>query len=89
MVVTYASVNHHTTERGVKMNSKEFSLKIESIVKEKRISYMDAVVLYCEENDIDTSTVSSLISKSLKEKIQVEATNLRMLKLPRCGVLPI
>jgi len=73
----------------VKMNSKEFSLKIESIVKEKRISYMDAVVLYCEENDIDTSTVSSLISKSLKEKIQVEASNLRMLKLPRCGVLPI
>ena len=71
------------------MNSKEFSLKIESIVKEKRISYMDAVVLYCEENDIDTGTVSPLISKSLKEKIQVEATNLRMLKLPRCGVLPI
>jgi len=71
------------------MNSKEFSLKIESIVKEKRISYMDAVVLYCEENDIDTGTVSSLISKSLKEKIQVEATNLRMLKLPRCGVLPV
>jgi hypothetical protein len=25
------------------MNSKEFSLKIENIVKEKRISYMDAV----------------------------------------------
>jgi len=71
------------------MNSKEFSLKIESIVKEKRISYMDAVVLYCEENDIDPGTVSSLISKSLKEKIQVEATNLRMLKLPRCGVLPV
>ena len=71
------------------MNSKEFSLKIESIVKEKRISYMDAVVLYCEENDIDPGTVSPLISKSLKEKIQVEATNLRMLKLPRCGVLPV
>ena len=71
------------------MNSKEFSLKIERIVKEKRISYMDAVVLYCEENDIDTGTVSPLISKSLKEKIQVEATNLRMLKLPRCGVLPV
>ena len=71
------------------MNSKEFSLKIESIVKEKRISYMDAVILYCEENDIDTGTVSPLISKSLKEKIQLEATNLRMLKFPKCGQLPI
>ena len=71
------------------MNSKEFSLKIEGIVKEKKISHMDAVVWYCDENDLDTSQVSSLISKSLKEKIQLEATNLRMLKIPRCGVLPI
>ena len=71
------------------MNSKEFSLNIESIVKEKKISHMDAVVWYCDENDLDTSQVSSLISKSLKEKIQLEATNLRMLKIPKCGQLPI
>ena len=71
------------------MNSKGFSLKIESIVKEKKISHMDAVVWYCDENGLDTSQVSSLISKSLKEKIQLEATNLRMLKLPKCGQLPI
>jgi hypothetical protein len=71
------------------MNSKEFSLKIESIVKEKRITHMEAVIWYCEQNDIDTGTVSPLISKSLKEKIQVEATDLKMLKIPKCGVLPI
>ena len=71
------------------MNSKEFSLKIESIVKEKGISYMDAVVWYCEQNDIDTGTVSPLISKSLKEKIQVEAVDLRMLNTPASGKLPI
>ena len=71
------------------MNSKEFSLEIEKIVKEKKISYMDAVLWYCEQNDIDTGTVSPLISKSLKEKIQVEATDLKMLKIPKCGVLPI
>ena len=71
------------------MNSKEFSLNIENIVKEKKITHMEAVVWYCEQNDIDTGTVSSLISKSLKEKIQVEASNLRMLKMPKCGVLPI
>ena len=58
------------------MNSKEFSLNIEGVVKEKRISYMDAVILYCEENDIDISTAKPLISKSLKEKIKLEATNI-------------
>jgi hypothetical protein len=71
------------------MNSKEFSLKIENLVKEKRCSYMDAVVLYCEENEIDTSTVKPLISKSLKEKIKLEATNKRMLKYPKSGQLPV
>ena len=71
------------------MNSKEFSLNIESIVKEKRISYMDAIIWYCEQNDIDTGTISSLVSKSLKEKIKLEATNLKMLKFPKCGQLPI
>ena len=71
------------------MTSKEFSLKIENVVKEKKITYMDAVVWYCEQNDIDTGTVSNLISKSLKEKIKLEATNLKMLKFPKCGQLPI
>jgi 3-hydroxyisobutyrate dehydrogenase-like beta-hydroxyacid dehydrogenase len=50
---------------------------------------MDAVIWYCEQNGLDPSQVSSLISKSLKEKIQLEATNLRMLKFPKCGQLPI
>jgi hypothetical protein len=71
------------------MNSKEFSLKIENIVKEKKITYMEAVVWYCEQNDLDTGTVSPLISKSLKEKIQVEATDLRMLNTPASGKLPV
>jgi hypothetical protein len=71
------------------MNSKEFSLEIEKIVKEKRISYMDAVLWYCEQNDIDPGTVSSLVSKSLKEKIKVEAVDLRLLNTPKGGVLPV
>jgi hypothetical protein len=44
---------------------------------------------YCEQNDIDPGTVSSLISKSLKEKIQVEAIDLRMLNTPKGGILPV
>ena len=48
------------------MNSKEFSLKIESIVKQKRIPHMDAVLDICKDNEIDPATIGSLISKSLK-----------------------
>ena len=71
------------------MTSKEFSLKIENIVKEKSISHMDAVLWYCKENSIDEGTVGNLISKSLKEKIKLEATNLKMLKYQKCGQLPV
>jgi len=71
------------------MNSKEFSLKIEEIVREKRISYMDAVIWYCENNDIDTGTVAPMINKSLKEKIKIEAQEKNMVKFPKTGKLPI
>ena len=72
------------------MNSKEFSLIIEGIVKEKRpITYMDAILWYCEENKIEVETVGRLISKALKEKIQVECTTANLLKLPEAGKLPL
>ena len=72
------------------MNSKEFSLIIEGVVKDKRpITYMDAIVWYCEQNNIEIETTSRLISKSLKEKIQVEAMNANMLKVEKGGKLPI
>ena len=71
------------------MNSKEFSLIIEGIVKEKRITHMDAVIWYCEENGLDPSQVSSLVSKSLKEKIQAEALRSNLLKVEKGGVLPV
>ena len=70
------------------MNSKEFSLQIEQIVKERKgISYMDAVLLYCEQNDIDPSTVAPLLTKTLKDKIAIEAQNLNY--LPKTGQLPV
>ena len=72
------------------MNSKEFSLEIEKIKKEKRgISYLDAMLHYCEMNEIDPSTIGSLTSKALKEKIKIEAMNLNLLKQKAGGNLPI
>ena len=66
----------------------KFALLIEDIVKTKRISYIDAVVLYCEKNNIDPSTTKSMINKNLKEKIAYEAQSLNMLK-EKTAKLPI
>lgn len=66
----------------------KFALIIEDIVRKKRISYMDAVIEYCSENQIDPSTTKSMINKNLKEKIAYEAQGLNMLK-EKTAKLPI
>ena len=71
------------------MNSKEFSLIIEDIVKKhKDMSYVDAIVKYCEENNIEIETTARLITKQLKEKIQHQSAQLNLLKGGNPGVLP-
>ncbi len=60
--------------------SQKFAQDIENIVKISKISYIDAIVSYCEENSIEIETVPKLISKPLKEKIKYEATKLNFLK---------
>ena len=66
----------------------KFALLIEGYVKDKKMNYMEAVVLYCEENKIDPSNIKPLINKHLKEKIAYEAQSLNMLK-DKTAKLPI
>lgn len=65
----------------------EFSIYIDEQVASKSISYMDAVINYCNEKDIDVDSIGSLINQKLKEKIQLEAEQANMIK-PR-GHLPL
>ena len=67
--------------------AKTFSLEIDNIAKEKRISHMEAVLWYCTKEGIEPDTVGSLISKSLKEKIEANARDLNF--LPRQAQLPV
>ena len=70
------------------MTPNKFAIIVEDIVRKKRISYIDAVVLYCTENQIDPATTKSMINKNLKEKIAYEAQELNMLK-EKTAKLPI
>lgn len=60
-------------------NSNEFSLYIEQVVREKRLSYMDAVLDYCKENFLEPQDVAKLINKSLKDKIEMNFRELNYL----------
>ena len=60
-------------------NSNEFSLHIEGMVRDRRLSHLDAVLEYCKENFIEPDDISSLVNKSLKEKIEMNFRELNYL----------
>jgi|TARA_R100000030_G_scaffold29270_3_gene21647 hypothetical protein len=69
----------------------KFSLEIERLVKRSNglITYIEAVVTYCQENEIELETVPKLISKPLKERLRHEAMRLNYMKQSSKGVLPL
>ena len=51
-------------------NAASFSLHIEELAQKHRISHMDAVLKYCEENFLEPDDIKNLINKTLKDKIE-------------------
>ena len=68
-------------------NPRKFSDAIYELVSSEGLSYMDAVLEYCNEHDIDTDIVPKLLNKSLRDKIEAEAVRFNF--LPRIGSLPL
>jgi hypothetical protein len=67
----------------------KFAQEIEGIVKNSSVNYIDAIVLYCENNSIEIDTISKLVSKPLKEKLKNDATQLNFLKKTTKAKLPL
>ena len=66
-----------------------FALEIEKIVAEEKINYIDAIVHYCEINELEVESVTKLISKPLKEKLKWDATRLNFMKATSTAKLPL
>jgi hypothetical protein len=65
-----------------------FSLRIETLVSEKSIPYMDAILLHCEDTGLEVELAAKLISGALKSKIQLEAEELNFLPKSNTTKLP-
>ena len=70
------------------MNTQTFSMKIEEVVKDKRIGYFDAVLWYCEQHEIEIETGAKLINTIIKKKIEAEASEMNCLK-EKSAKLPV
>ena len=71
------------------LSKDKFAEEIESLVLKSKMSYIDAIVQYCDDNSIEIETVNKLVNKPLKEKLRWEATELNYLKKTSRGRLPL
>jgi hypothetical protein len=53
---------------------------IEGIVRDKNISYMDAIIMYADDIDGEIEMVAKLLNRSIKDKLEAEANDLNMMK---------
>ena len=69
------------------MTPTKFSMRIEKLAKDSESTYLDALLDYCEKNSVEPEQVKPLITKSLKEKLEVNARELNF--LPKVATLSI
>lgn len=69
------------------LSKKQFSEMVELTAKEKRLSFMDAILYVCEQRMIDPLDVGPLISAPLKARIEQEAIADKL--LPGHNTLPV
>jgi hypothetical protein len=61
---------------------------LDRIVKEKGISYMEAILKYTNDVDCEIEMVAKMLNRSIKDKIEAEAYELNMMK-DRSSKLPL
>ena len=68
----------------------KFAQEIEHLVHHNSdMNYIDAIVFFCDKNNIDIESISKLISKPLKEKLKCDAVELNFIKKTSRAKLPI
>jgi len=65
----------------------KFSKLIESFSLQNRIGIMDAIVTYCEKNNLEIEVASTLLNQNLKQKLYDEAQSLNL--IPKEKKLPL
>lgn len=74
---------------GKALTSEKFIKEIENLVTRYDLDYMDAVVHFCEKNNIELEAAAGIIRSNLriKSKLQDEAEELNF--LPKRAKLPV
>ena len=71
------------------LDQNKFTQDVEQLVLSTELNYIEAIISYCEEKNIEFESVGKLISKPLKDKLNAEATELNYLKRTSRSKLPL
>mgnify|MGYP000642079598 FL=1 len=72
------------------MTRKRFSTAVETLVQQsKGLTYIEAAAYIIEQRGMDFKSLNRLLSDSLKQKIEAEATNLNLLRNKKKNTLPV
>jgi len=64
---------------GLMLTKSKFSKMVESTVKKKTISYLDAIIDICNEHNIEIDDIKKFISPAIKSKLEAEAIKLNLM----------
>ena len=76
-------------EETIEINTDKFLHQIEKLVSTKGTSYVDAVVYYCEKNNIEIETVAAMIKGNAKIKAQLRSDYEDLNYFPKTAKLPL
>ena len=71
------------------LDQNKFTQDVEQLVLNTELNYIEAIISYCEEKNIEFESVGKLISKPLKDKLKAEATELNYLNRTSRSKLPL
>lgn len=60
-------------------SSNEFSLHIEKLASDNKITHLEAITSFCEQHMIEPDEIANKVSRSLKEKLEQDFRELNYL----------
>lgn len=71
------------------MTRKRFSTAVETMVSQHNLTYIDAATYIVQERGLDFRNLKRLLTDSLKQKLEEEASSLNLIRGKRKNKLPV
>lgn len=69
-----------SSKKKIWQSANEFSYYIESMAADQEISCYDAMLAYCEREDVEPEALAPLVNRQLKDKLAIEFADMGLLK---------